>query len=152
MRHISQVSILAIVSFCIGCGGEQGAEGTVTATGTVIYEGQPVEDATVTFKPAGEEGRAASGTTDAEGKFELSTLAADDGVVPGTYEVAISKTVIEGGLDGEDPQAYFEEHGRPPRTTRKELLPVKYKNAETAGLTAEVTEDGENHFPFELTD
>lgn len=152
MRHLTHICMLAAVSFVVGCGEGASLTGTTAATGTVTYKGQPVEGATVIFSPT-VEGRAASGRTDAEGAFELTTLSASDGVMPGTYSVAISKTEMEGGLSGEEAQKYFEEHNAPPpAATRKELLPAKYKDAATSGLTANITEGGENNFTFELVD
>lgn len=110
-----------------------------------------MEGATVVFAPEGE-GRAASGLTDASGRFELTTLASGDGVMPGKYQVSISKTETEGTMSEEESQAYTEEHGERPTVTTNELLPEKYKSAATSGLTAEVTESGKNEFTFELTD
>jgi len=37
--------------------------------------------------------RAAGGITDASGKFQLTTLNANDGAMPGKYKVAVSKAV-----------------------------------------------------------
>jgi hypothetical protein len=39
-----------------------------------------------------------------------------------------------------------------PLPTPESLLPVEYSNPQTSELTANVTREGENHFPFELTE
>jgi len=152
MRHLVHVLVLTGTVIFSGCGGEPGLDGTITVTGTVSYQGQPVEGAIVMFSPEGE-GRAASGRTDASGRFQLTTLKPDDGALPGRYKVALSKTEVEGAeMTSEEARAYYEKHRRAPTVTSKELLPEKYKKTATSGLMAEVTEGGENNFPFDLVD
>lgn len=150
MRHFMSWLMLAGMGLWIGCQ-QSGLEGTIGASGTVTYQGKPVEGATVVFAPEGQ-GRAASGLTDASGRFQLTTLTASDGILPGKYQVAISKTEVVGGMTEEESQAYTAEHGEPPAVTTKELLPEKYKSPATSGLTAEVTEGGVNDFTFDLAE
>jgi len=151
MRHLTCALILTAVGVFAGCSDQATLDGTTAVTGKVLYNSAPVEGATVTFTPSGE-GRAASGRTDAAGQFQLTTLTASDGVLPGAYNVAISKTEVQGALTGEAAQAYFEEHNEPPKVKTTDLLPVKYKNPTASGLTATVSEGGENAFTFELID
>ena len=152
MRH-NWMGLLLIAgsSILTGCGGQAGIDGTVRVTGTVTHQSGPVPGATVIFAPAGAT-RAASGLTDASGSFELTTLRPGDGVLPGKYQVAISKTETVGGMTEEESMAYVAEHGEPPTVTVKDLLPEKYKTVATSELTAEVTEGGKNHFTFDLAD
>ncbi len=121
---------------------------TVPVSGVVTYKGQPVEGATVTFvSTAGKHG--AVGTTDAAGQFALTTFAPKDGAVPGTYQVAIQKTVLEGA----PPEGATGKGGEePPAGTPKDLLPAKYKDASKSGLTVEVKEPGVKDLKFDLTD
>jgi hypothetical protein len=151
MRHFMGFLLLVASGMLAGCGGEGGIDGTLHATGTVTYQGKSVEGAMVIFAPEGE-GRAASGTTDAAGRFAMTTLTAGDGVLPGKYQVSISKTKVAGEMTEEESQAYFQEHGESPTTTSQELLPAKYKTADTSGLTVEVTAGGKNDFTFDLMD
>jgi hypothetical protein len=64
--------------------------------GRVTCHGKPVADAAVTFAPvprAGEEkepGKAATGFTDAEGNFTLSTYRNYDGALIGQHSVTVS--------------------------------------------------------------
>jgi hypothetical protein len=128
---------LAIVlATFLGCGPSRPT--TYQATGEVTYQGKPVEGAQVMFLAA--DGRSASGTTDAAGTFTLNTFEAADGVLPGTHQVTITK-FISPATTPDNPY---------PRPTN--ALPPRYSRAEESQLTAEVTPDGENHFPFELTD
>ncbi len=151
MRRVLCLLLLLASSGWIGCGGPTGLAETVVATGTVTYHGQPVGDATVVFAPEGP-GRAATGRTDAKGRFQLTTLVPGDGALCGKYRVTVFKTDVAGGMSEEESLAYVQKHGRPPTVTTKEMLPVKYKTAETSGLSAEVVTGGRNDFSFDLVD
>lgn len=151
MRHLIVFLLLGGCSTWIGCGGQQGVDGVVPVSGDVRYQGSPVEGAMVIFAPEGE-GRASSGMTDANGRFALTTLRANDGVLPGKYRVTVAKTETAGEMTEEESQLYFAQHGNAPQVTTKELLPAKYKNADTSGLVAEIPSAGSSDLVFELTD
>ena len=144
---------LALLGCLVGCPGGSEADGpeTVPVTGTVTYNGSAVEGAMVTFSPAGGGGFGSIGTTNASGKFTLMSQWGSAGAVPGSYLVTISKTEVL-GVEGEVEEAQIEEEGQVKPAEITEHLPEKYKSAETSQLTAEVKAEGENHFPFELTD
>lgn len=150
-RLILSVLLLTCSIVWMGCRGQAGPQGTVAATGKVTYRGQPVPGATVGFTPLGQ-GRAASGLTDARGRFELTTQRPGDGVMPGKYQVAVAKVDAGSGMSEDESLAYFQKHGKPPTVTAKDLLPSKYKTAATSGLEAEVTQRGKNDFEFDLKD
>jgi len=152
MRPFIYGLLLASLGVWTGCGGEAGLEGTTAVSGVVTYKGQPVEGANLNFSPVDGQGRAASALTDAVGRFQLTTLKSGDGALPGSYQVTISKTEVQNAMTPEEAQAYFEKHQRSPQVKQKELLPAKYKRPNTSGLTAEVTEGGENNFTFDLND
>ena len=106
-----------------------------------------VAGAAVTFMPhAG--GRPATGVTDAEGRYRLTTISSDDGALLGSYSVSIAKTEMPAasadkfGLSG----AAAPQSGKP-----HQLLPVRYARAEDSGLTREV-KPGSNEFDFDLTE
>jgi hypothetical protein len=161
------VSVAALVLFG-GCSGVQGPA-TEPVTGTVSMDGKPIEGAQVVFVPSGS-GRAASGTTDASGKFKLTTFNPNDGAVVGKYSVTIAK--VEGGgapavsLEGlseeEATKKAMEAHyksdaaknfGNPrAKDATKDLVPAKYKNEKDSGLTAEVKSGQENNFEFKLSE
>ncbi|MEN6494982.1 MAG: carboxypeptidase-like regulatory domain-containing protein [Thermoguttaceae bacterium] len=140
---------LMAVATLVGCTSKDAAHPKrVPVTGKVIYQGQPVEGAHVTFAPQAQGLNPAFGTTDASGVFKLSTFDADDGAQPGEYAVTISKTIIEGAQKAEAPIQNTGTPPPPPKTT--EMLPVKYKSATDSGLTATVEEKAANEFSFEL--
>ncbi len=127
-----------VLLLAAGCGDNR-AE-TVPVTGTVTYRQQPVEGAQVMFMAA--KGPSASGTTNAEGRFELMTFEPGDGAVVGSHKVLITKKEEIPDPSGAD---------SPYKMTR-DLLPPRYGNPVQSGLTVDVQADGENDFPFELQD
>lgn len=139
---------LATSILLAGCGGTAGVDGVVPVTGAVEYQGQAVQGATVVFHP-NDQGRAASGITDAQGRFELTTLTAGDGALPGTYQVTVTKTeVVGGGTGEEEPGSSALAPGAGP--TVNSLLPEKYNRLETSGLSAEVVASGKNDVVLRL--
>lgn len=136
MGRLIPIVILAAV---VGCGDSGPA--TVLVTGTVTQDGEPVEGALVVFTPSapGETSQlAAQAETDATGTFTLSTYVSGDdyksGIQPGAYVVTVIKLEV------------VQDMKRQPR----HLLPKKYSQPATSGLTATVKEQGENVFAFEL--
>jgi hypothetical protein len=158
------IGLLCVVVM-VGCTDTSDRPATVKVTGTVTYNGEPVPGATVAFSPKAKDGHAAAGTTDASGKFTLSSFGSGDGAVPGSYYVGVSK--FEGGqvdVDAtgteEDPSAAYEAMEKAGVDTMggggaqaaKNALPDKYMNPVTSELDAEVTEGGKNQFEFALED
>lgn len=145
----------AFLIACVSSGcAKNGAkvEGVVPASGVVTMQGTPVDGASVTFYPEGT-GQAAAGTTDAQGKFQLTTLNANDGAKPGTYKVMVSKIQVTGvgaNMSQEEQYKYLEQHGSPPPNESKNVLPEQFANVTTTTLTATVSESGPNEFKFEL--
>jgi hypothetical protein len=103
------------------------------ASGTVTWRGQPVAGASVVFMPKGS--RPASGTTDSEGHYQLSTFGQADGATLGAHTVTITKrTPISDA----------------PYAPERSDIPEKYASLVTSGLKAEVTGAGPNQFDFAL--
>jgi hypothetical protein len=75
----------AVVLLTAGCGSQLK---TVKVEGVVTLDGKALPGATVTFTPLGE-GRSASGRTDRDGGFRLTTFRTDDGALPGEYKVIV---------------------------------------------------------------
>lgn len=116
---------------------------TYPVEGVVFYQGKPVEGATVVFNSP-KENRAAYGVTDNAGLFSLTTFETGDGAVAGPQEVRISKIKTEQTTT--DPELAV----APPKEIN--LLPAKYADFKTSGLTAEVKSDAENRVEFRLAD
>jgi hypothetical protein len=127
---------MAVALLATGCGGARGAK-TYAVQGKVTIQGQPLADVVVSFYP--EQGRPASGTTDAQGAFALSTFESKDGAAAGSYRVAINEPAAE-MAEGD----YSIPAEKPPR------FPVKYTNPFESELIAEVKPGPENTFTFDL--
>lgn len=99
MRFSSSPWLLGPFMFVLasGCSGD----GFYSVSGTVKLEsGEPLPNAFVTFTPVDDSGQVANasiatGQTDEDGWFELTTMSPGDGAYAGTYKV----TVIESDPD-----------------------------------------------------
>jgi hypothetical protein len=134
--------LLGVFGFLAGCGGgASDAPAVVPVKGVVNYQGKPVPNVAVSFIP--EKGLLATGTTDADGKFELTTNKPGDGAVVGTYKVAINFS----------PELPEEAMGDPNYKAPTSPIPTKYADVSTSGLTQTVDKDAsKNNFTFDLTD
>jgi hypothetical protein len=70
----------------LGCGG---ASKPVKVSGVVSLDSKPLAGATVVFTPADGKGNLASGRTDADGNFRLTTFQVNDGARPGDYKITV---------------------------------------------------------------
>lgn len=122
--------------FVIGCGGSAGVK-TYPVKGVVTFQGQPLADGIVSFYP--ESGRPASGVTNAQGEFFLSTFQPQDGAAAGAYKVALAEPTVQ-SAEGD----YSVPEEKPPR------FPVKYTDPSRSGLTAAVKPAADNTFTFDL--
>jgi uncharacterized GH25 family protein len=89
--RIRLLAVALVAGLAAGCGGPTVAP----VKGRVIYNGQPVKEAAVTFSPAGpadklETGKPGTGFTDENGYFELSTFKKYDGALVGTHTVHVT--------------------------------------------------------------
>lgn len=152
-RICAIVGILAVT----GCSGKSHPP-VAAVSGTVTYQGKPVDGAAVMFVSSGQE-KPATGTTDAEGHFKLTTFTADDGAMPGNYKVTISKTVTNDPMAGKSPEeisqtfASLKAQGKPiPKAETKYLVPQKYISSASTPESATVKRGEENTFNFDLKD
>jgi hypothetical protein len=119
------------------------------ATGSVEYLGQPVAGATVMLLSGTDDGsdpqaQMAHGRTDAAGRFRLRRYKEYEGAVAGEYRVTITKIEFIDTTPA-NPQP---DRDYPP--IEKSVLPQKYANFKTSGLTATVAPQGPNVFRFVL--
>ncbi len=141
MKHTFATGFLCCILATAGCGPQSKNPPTYPVTGKVIFQDAPLADVNVTFQP--EKGRQAMGTTDAEGKFTLSTFAQGDGAIPGEHRVAVSPNIVNEPMPG-TPEYVAAQKQRP-------TFPPKFRDAQASGLTATVTQEGENNFTFDLS-
>ena len=136
------LSMLAVLPACSKAIKTEGVAGVIT------YNGEPLADATVKFIPVDATGSQSYGKTNEKGEYKLQTLlgAADAGTTPGEYKVTVDcvKSVPTGKM--------IEENGETIEEMDVEyVLPQKFGNPETSGLTATVN-PGDNTINFDLTD
>jgi hypothetical protein len=129
---------LLAIALALGC--NRSGLNLAYVEGVVTFDGAPVADAGVMFMPVDSTlGLPATGVTDSEGRFTLTT-ANRPGAVIGEHRVAISKS---------EAIVVPQRRGLPLYTT-KDHIPAKYGSVETSGLTASVKDD-DNNIPFQLS-
>jgi len=124
MRFLVSALLVFILSILSpGCG--DGQMETVPITGIVTMNGKPLTGYPGTVSVEPKEGRPATGNIDPEtGKFTLTSYKKGDGVIAGTHPVS----VIIIGQSGEESVS---------------LIPEKYGNSSTSGLTVTIDDSGE---------
>ena len=132
-QNLFELSVALCMLFgAIGCGGPK----LVEAGGTLKFNNQSIAGADVVFVPD-EGGSPVIGRTDEQGKFSLSTDG-QSGALPGPYKIAITavrqkRAVKESEAVGMSDSQIAANH--------ESLIPKKFNNTITSGLTASVSED-----------
>jgi hypothetical protein len=88
----------------VGCGGGPGK--TAKVEGVLTLDGKPVPGVTIIFMPVAKDGRSASGRTDEDGNFRLTTYSTDDGALPGEYKVVVRYSEGSKETVGSDPSKF----------------------------------------------
>ena len=165
MRRLIGTTVAGMAALALlGCGNGESALDTVPVSGVVTLDGTPVEGANVVFAPTSGSGTAASGVTDASGRYQLTTQDPNDGALAGSYVVMISKTetepsaaaaAVKPGMSAEEAtKAAMEardKSGEADEPQVSDKLPAKYKDPAASGFKAEVSKGGQTEFNFELT-
>jgi hypothetical protein len=127
-----------------GCG--DGGPKLVKAGGAVKYNGAPLAEADVVFVPdAG--GQPSIGRTNKDGRFTLQTTG-KPGAPLGDHKISVTavrqkRAVPPGEAVGMTSEQIYANH--------ETLIPVKYNNLITSGLSVTVVDDpAKNEFTFEL--
>jgi len=125
-----------------GCGGPA-TPPTARVGGIVTLDGQPLSSGSVRFVPdrsKGTTGRMAVGVIGSDGRFTLTSFKPGDGSLVGFHKVAI---ICEGEAPPFDPKI--------PPPPPKSLIPIRYTDDKTSGITAEVKSGTKHDFEFKLT-
>lgn len=125
LKVILSGSLAALIG---GCGG---GEPTTDISGKVTYNGQPVTSGLINFMP--EKGRPLGGGLQSDGTYAFEAP-------PGNYQVRVDAPapLPEGYKEGD------------PMPNLPRLVPEKYANYGTSGLTATVDESGSQTIDFTL--
>ncbi|MEW4569985.1 hypothetical protein AB1L88_19140 [Tautonia sp. JC769] len=154
IRRISPLALTFVgMMLVVGCGDSSGLPKRYPVSGSVNYNGQPVETGTITFAPVDPEGRAASGTI-SNGSYYLTTAIDGDGALPGDYRVSITARDVNydaamGGVQGGSPK---QDDVAKAFQDAKDLVPPKYSLPDTSGLTYTVESGSNRNVDFDLTD
>lgn len=152
------------------CGGDTdyGLGRLHPVSGTVTYNGQPLEKGQINFFPDDPKGVGAVGVIE-NGSYVMSTTGEKDGARAGKYKVTIiakEDSEAQAKAEFEKAKAKFSNIAKnvaegapriPPafavKAARqaKSLIPVGYGDVRSTNLTAEVKEQS-NSIPFELSD
>jgi hypothetical protein len=163
MSRLFCVLLSAPLFLFAGCGGDGMAE-PVPVSGKIMYQGKPVQDARVTFHwTGGPGGRSATGKTDAQGAFQLTTVSTNDGAVPGEYLVTVQKIDPavaqadtsydpETGEVGADYGRMMMEaaSGRPKKASNSTGVPPKYASAAESDIRRSIVAGQNNDFTIDL--
>ncbi len=146
IRYLGSAVVAAVVLQAVGCS-TGGDNDLVPVRGEVIYKGDVVAGASVTFH-AVTGANSAFGRTNAKGVYSLSTAQGDKGVAPGEYQVTIRKVNFSGGTSlSEDDPNYGKK--RVERGSATSALPVRYCKPGSSGLTTVVSKEASS-IDFEL--
>jgi hypothetical protein len=151
---------LALLTGCPGGGAAQAK--TYKVTGTVAYNNQPVVGAKVSFMAEGAT-RPATGLTDKDGKFELSTYGVNDGAIAGEHKIVVVQEESTGATvapttdklsmnPADMAKDYVKSKDENKLNLTKMKLPIKYASQQSTPLKENVKSDGDNHFNLILQD
>src|SRR5262245_59804194 len=116
--------VLVVTAFAAAC--SRGGRPVGQVTGVVTFGGKPVPPGTVMFVPV-ESGPPAYRDIGPDGRYQLSTYTPGDGAVVGTHKVMIT------ALEQLPPEL-----ANNPNRLPKMIVPIKYGDTNTSGLTFEV--------------
>jgi hypothetical protein len=143
------VALLAVAgaSTLAGCS----KSGTTPVEGVVLLDGQPLAGASIQFVPQ-DKGRDATGETDKNGHFAMSTFQPKDGAMPGAYKVVIAPPV--GAVDSAQHVSAEEAMSATSKQPAKKssatgTFPQKYSRPDQTPLTQDVPVRGK--LKFELS-
>jgi len=137
--------ICGVVACLVGSGCRPaGSVPTVPASGRIVYAGKPLAGVDVVFTPT--HGRRGFASTDAEGRFTVSTFARHDGAVPGKHVVTLWPSQQIGKVVEDSFAA---------RATAKvdEIpFPKRYASTEDSGLIVDLGDKGSRKLELTLED
>lgn len=159
-RSAVVLGVTGLAGMLVGCGGGAALPETIPVTGAVMYKGKPIEGAEVAFWGPGAP-RAATGITDAEGKFSLSMFDINDGCLAGENVVTITKIDGSKAAAGPTPEQMLQDPmalakaGATQASSKdsgpKSAIPEKYADRKLTSLKENVSSSN-NKFVFNLAD
>lgn len=146
-KSLLWINAAVVCLFLMGCSGGPQNPPTSAVTGKVTYKGEAVEGAAIKLVPSDPEGKVATGVSEADGTYALSTFETGDGAMAGKYKVTVRKLVsVQQGVQKDG------ENAGEPAYVNKDMLPKKYISGDNTPLEFDVTASGANTFDIDLTD
>ncbi len=133
MKKVTAWLCVSCLMGVVGCGSSS-EHPLVMVSGNVTQNGTPLSGVNVMFIPESGEGAPSGGQTDNSGAFELQYTDGHAGAVVGKHRVIISVPTPE-----------------PPAPMGGETRPVAQQTSPEFYKQAEVTDEGENRFAFEVS-
>ncbi len=123
----------------------------VPIRGEVVYNGKPLAEGNVVYLPATPgQGRQATGAIQPDGSFVMTTLKKGDGVMHGDYRIVVYAYEPHPGEPTSREQ--HEALAKSGENERGFLIPEKYTNPATSGLTDKVDQSHPGVKRIELND
>lgn len=139
--------LLLTASLLVGCSSDFDYGPTGTVSGRLTMNGKPLKAGTQVVFMHPEKGYAAFGSTDPEGKFQITSW--NDGNLPvGPYRVMIQPPAGEINPDTATPEQLLDNPELAEAVPEAEF-PFKYRQTSTSGLSYNV-EQGPNTFEIDL--
>lgn len=146
----SSLAVYILLLAVGGCG--RSRPRNVLVAGSITLDGKPVAGCNIAFHPANG-GRPAVGMSDWIGRYELSTHKRGDGAPPGRYQISVNlfrptrpaRSKSPTGTDKATPVVES-----PPPAEMVWLVPKRYSDPATSGLSAEIPECASTEISFEL--
>lgn len=157
VRQLGRLPAWAMAALVVGgplagCG-TTGLPGTVPIRGKVIYNSQPLSQGEVRYVPVDPKvGRQARGRLDKDGNFEMTTLKAGDGVLPGRYKVVIIALAPHPGEPGRTAPEPGEAPKPAPVIVRGSLIPERYTIPRATPFEETVDKNHSGYKEFVLKD
>ncbi|MEW4455429.1 hypothetical protein AB1L30_22355 [Bremerella sp. JC817] len=150
MRYAAYFLVhFALVAIIAGAGGCSGGHNLAQVHGTVTYQGKPLKNGTIIIEVSGN--RPAYGQIVDGQIVNVSTFEQNDGVPVGEATIAIN-SISEPSADSKAGAGGSSD--RPSESggivTGKNILPLRYANPATSGLTATISA-GDNELSFDLS-
>ncbi len=159
---ITLLAFCAVAVVAVGCKkGPASRPGLVKAEGVVMYNGAPVDGATIEMRPVveGTENCVAVARTDEQGKFAMMTDYPGDGAMPGKYKTVVKKQVEM--IDGMTREEYVKANSKDgggdvifdkSKIKKEDLVPAKYADPLNTPLEIEIPEKGDKNITITLED
>jgi hypothetical protein len=133
MRGLTLMTALLLV-LTAGCGKDEGRR---SVSGSVTFQGQPLDRGAIQFLTTGATPSAVSGAVIQDGRFRVP---AEHGLEPGTYRVLITSPV----------PLYEVPAGSMLSPPTRERIPPQYSSAEKGWAVVEVPAEGPAAFEFNI--